>query len=68
MEVSDDKYTMGVGDAAKLLGVSRETVHNYIDSGELSYRTRPHGQQRWKYLYPDEVQALARKLSGEVNT
>jgi len=62
-----DDYTMPVGEAAKALGVTDETVRNYADRGELSFVVKRRGKVSWKYFNRDEVNAFARKLSGEDN-
>jgi DNA-binding transcriptional MerR regulator len=60
-----DKYIMSAGEVAKRLGVSRETVHNYAETGVLSFRPKMRGKLPWKYFNPDEVETYARKRAGE---
>lgn len=61
---SAERYTMSVGEVAQTLGCTRQTVHDYANSGVLSYRTKLRGKQPWKFFDPAEVQTYASKRAG----
>lgn len=55
------RYTMSVGEAARRLDCSRQTVHDYAATGVLSYMEKMRGKVPWKYFDPEEVNAYAQK-------
>ena len=59
--MDDESYSIGVGEVARRLQVSRETVHNLADTGVLSYVNRARGRIYWKFFNPDEVREYAIK-------
>lgn len=59
--MSDERYALGVGEVAKRLQVSRETVHNLAETGVLSYVERARGRTFWKFFDPSEVEQYAIK-------
>lgn len=55
------RYTMSVGKVATALTCSRQTVHDYAESGVLSYVEKMRGKMPWKFFDPEEVNAYAQK-------
>lgn len=55
------RYTMGVDDVRKRLGVSRQTVHDLAKSKVLSYVTKKRGTRDWKFFDPSEVERHAQE-------
>lgn len=53
------RFTMRVSDVQRRLGVSRQTVHDMTERGELQFVTRSRGRQQWKYFDPQEIDAKA---------
>jgi hypothetical protein len=56
---------IGVGPAAKILGVSRETVINLVEAGRLSRR---HVPGAWPKVRLDEIEALAKQCTTPART
>ncbi len=50
------------GDVAIVLGLSRSTVHRLLASGEIGWKLRPGGKQRW--CDPADVLRLLREADG----
>jgi predicted site-specific integrase-resolvase len=65
MNEEAERYTMQAGDVAKRLNISRESVHNYAETGLLSFVARPRGRTTWKYFDPAEVEAFAQELGSK---
>lgn len=57
---------MSVGKVATALTCSRQTVHDYAESGVLSYVEKMRGKMPWKFFDPEEVNAYAQKRAANV--
>jgi len=53
------RFTMRVKDVQTRLQVTRQTVHDMAERGELHFVTRKRGEQDWKYFDPAEVEQRA---------
>lgn len=57
----EKEYTLQVGQAAKILQVTTETVRNMVERGELQAETRTHGTKPRYWFSQEDVEGLARK-------
>lgn len=61
MKTSDELTT---GEAAELCGVSIQTIHNWIESGQLAAREEFQGKKRVRFVSRSNAEAMKATLPG----
>lgn len=59
VKLSDELTT---GEAARALGVAIQTIHNWINSGQLQAREEYQGRKRVRFVRRDALEALRASL------
>ncbi|WEV59479.1 helix-turn-helix domain-containing protein [Bifidobacterium sp. ESL0728] len=63
MAVSDSNRTIGTGEAAQILGVSRKTVQRMLDANAIPYRRNGQGGNRM--MLENDVIAYAKRMRSD---